>query len=40
MVLTIFTCTATNIPMLYMYLKIKFADIEVDNEHKIQSIKN
>ena len=25
---TIFTCTATNIPMLYMGLKIKFADIE------------
>ena len=26
---TIFTCTATNIPMLYMGLKIKFADIDV-----------
>ncbi len=27
---TIFTCTATNIPMLYMGLKIKFADIDLD----------
>ena len=27
---TIFTCTATNIPMLYMGLKIKFADIQID----------
>ncbi len=27
---TIFTCTATNIPMLYMGLKIKFADVQID----------
>ena len=37
---TIFTCTATNIPMLYMGLKIKFADIEVDTMNiSIQSVK-
>ena len=24
---TVFTCTATNIPLLYMGIKIKFADI-------------
>ena len=27
---TVFTCTATNIPLLYMGVKIKFADIEKD----------
>ena len=37
---TIFTCTATNIPMLYMGLKIKFADIEVDTMNiSIRSVK-
>ncbi len=37
---TIFTCTATNIPMLYMDLKIKFADIERDTMNiSIDSVK-
>jgi len=37
---TIFTCTATNIPMLYMGLKIKFADIERDTMNiSIDSVK-
>lgn len=37
---TIFTCTATNIPMLYMGLKIKFADIEIDTMNiSIESVK-
>ena len=27
---TVFTCTATNIPLLYMGIKIKFADVERD----------
>ena len=27
---TVFTCTATNIPLLYMGIKIKFADIDKD----------
>ena len=26
---TVFTCTATNIPLLYMGIKIKFADIDI-----------
>ncbi len=37
---TIFTCTATNIPMLYMGLKIKFADIDVNTMNiSIESVK-
>ena len=37
---TIFTCTATNIPMLYMGLKIKFADIDVDTMNiSVESVK-
>jgi len=37
---TIFTCTATNIPMLYMGLKIKFADIDVKTMNiDIKSVK-
>ena len=37
---TIFTCTATNIPMLYMGLKIKFADIDRDTMNiSIDSVK-
>ena len=37
---TIFTCTATNIPMLYMDLKIKFADIDRDTMNiSVKSIK-
>ena len=37
---TIFTCTATNIPMFYMGLKIKFADIERDTMNiSIDSVK-
>ena len=37
---TIFTCTATNIPMLYMGLKIKFADIEIETMNiSVQSVK-
>ena len=37
---TIFTCTATNIPMLYMGLKIKFADINVKTMNiNIDSVK-
>ncbi len=37
---TIFTCTATNIPMLYMGLKIKFADIDVDTMNiSVKSVK-
>ena len=37
---TIFTCTATNIPMLYMGLKIKFADIEKETMNiSVQSVK-
>ncbi len=37
---TIFTCTATNIPMLYMGLNIKFADIEIDTMNiSVESVK-
>tara|TARA_B100000767_G_scaffold253433_1_gene258022 strand:- start:3855 stop:5003 length:1149 start_codon:yes stop_codon:yes gene_type:complete len=37
---TIFTCTATNIPMLYLGLKIKFADIDRDTMNiSIDSVK-
>ena len=37
---TIFTCTATNIPMLYMGLKIKFADIDKETMNiSIKSVK-
>ena len=37
---TIFTCTATNIPMLYMGLKIKFADVDRDTMNiSVKSIK-
>jgi dTDP-4-amino-4,6-dideoxygalactose transaminase len=37
---TIFTCTATNIPMLYMGLKIKFADIDIQTMNiSVQSVK-
>ena len=37
---TIFTCTATNIPMLYMGLKIKFADIDLDTMNiSVKSVK-
>ena len=37
---TIFTCTATNIPMLYMDLKIKFADVDRNTMNiSVESIK-
>ena len=37
---TVFTCTATNIPLLYMGIKIKFADIERDTMNiSIKSVK-
>ena len=37
---TIFTCTATNIPMLYMGLKIKFADVDRNTMNiSVKSIK-
>ena len=37
---TIFTCTATNIPMLYMGLKIKFADIDLNTMNiSVKSVK-
>ena len=37
---TVFTCTATNIPLLYMGIKIKFADIEKDTMNiSINSVK-
>jgi len=37
---TIFTCTATNIPMLYMGLKIKFADVDRNTMNiSVESIK-
>ena len=37
---TIFTCTATNIPMLYMGLKIKFADVDINTMNiSIDSVK-
>ncbi len=37
---TVFTCTATNIPLLYMGIKIKFADIDKDTMNiSIKSIK-
>ncbi len=37
---TIFTCTATNIPMLYMGLKIKFADVDLNTMNiSIKSVK-
>jgi len=37
---TIFTCTATNIPMLYMNLNIKFADVDINTMNiSVKSIK-
>ena len=37
---TIFTCTATNIPMLYMGLKIKFADVDLNTMNiSVKSVK-
>mgnify|MGYP001200128760 CR=1 FL=1 len=37
---TVFTCTATNIPLLYMGVKIKFADIDVSTMNiSIESVK-
>ena len=37
---TVFTCTATNIPLLYMGIKIKFADVERDTMNiSIKSVK-
>ena len=37
---TVFTCTATNIPLLYMGIKIKFADVERDTMNiSIESVK-
>ena len=37
---TIFTCTATNIPMLYMDLNIKFADVDINTMNiSVKSIK-
>ena len=31
---TVFTCTATNIPLLYMGIKIKFADIDISTSKR------
>ena len=37
---SLFTCTATNIPFLYMGIKIKFADIDPDTMNiSVQSVK-
>ena len=37
---TVFTCTATNIPLLYMGVKIKFADVEKETMNiSIESVK-
>ena len=37
---TVFTCTATNIPLLYMGIKIKFADVEKNTMNiSIESVK-
>tara|TARA_B100000700_G_C15013629_1_gene842234 strand:- start:52 stop:1197 length:1146 start_codon:yes stop_codon:yes gene_type:complete len=37
---TVFTCTATNIPLLYMGIKIKFADIDINTMNiSIASVK-
>ena len=37
---TVFTCTATNIPLLYMGIKIKFADIDISTMNiSIESVK-
>jgi dTDP-4-amino-4,6-dideoxygalactose transaminase len=37
---TVFTCTATNIPLLYMGIKIKFADIDVSTMNiSVESVK-
>ena len=37
---TIFTCTATNIPLLYMGVKIKFADIDISTMNiSVESVK-
>ena len=37
---TIFTCTATNIPLLYMGIKIKFADIDISTMNiSVESVK-
>ncbi len=37
---TVFTCTATNIPLLYMGIKIKFADVDKDTMNiSVESIK-
>ena len=36
----VFTCTATNIPLLYMGIKIKFADIDINTMNiSIESVK-
>ena len=37
---TVFTCTATNIPFLYMGIKIKFADIDISTMNiSVESVK-
>ena len=37
---TVFTCTATNIPLLYMGIKIKFADIDISTMNiSVESVK-
>tara|TARA_B100000945_G_scaffold80826_1_gene62390 strand:+ start:3286 stop:4431 length:1146 start_codon:yes stop_codon:yes gene_type:complete len=37
---TVFTCTATNIPLLYMGIKIKFADIDISTMNiSVDSVK-
>jgi len=37
---TVFTCTATNIPLLYMDIKIKFADIDISTMNiSVESVK-
>ena len=37
---TVFTCTATNIPLLYMGIKIKFADVEKETMNiSVESVK-
>ncbi len=37
---TVFTCTATNIPLLYMGIKIKFADVDISTMNiSVESVK-
>ena len=36
----VYTCTATNIPFLYMGIKIKFADIDIETMNiSVESVK-